>query len=410
MMRNTLLFIILVMLNGCKVEKDVTISGNFPSDNNAVVVVTGKAVRLIVNAENHRFKVRIKNAEAGFYDIQLQTPPLASEQVNTSSRLGKVVKLSFSRIISKTIYIDPKQEVNYTLRLELPKELNDVDSMPSRVFNKLILKLDSRSYDSRVYEDILAIQRRYFKLKDIRERQLSQKRDLALESKNMEVYGALNDSLIDLWKVELLPLMITEYRGLMRKNLGSVITPYLISKVNDLDQHFQEYQSILKHLKDKAASSEYAINARSRLKSLESTSLGQKLPEPKGIDLYGNPFKLNLTHARYTLVEFWASWCVPCRANNPELLKIYAKYHPKGLNIVGVSIDENKNAWLAAVRKDGLIWQHVSDLKAMGTSENTGRFNIIDIPNNFLIDDKGTIVAKGVNADMLRIKLAKVLE
>lgn len=409
-MRNILLFASIMLFFGCKVERDVTIAGNFPADHNAVVMVAGKAVQLIVNAEKHKFKLRIKDAEAGFYDIKLQIPPLATEQVDTINRSGKTVKLSFSRTISKTIYIDPKQELSYSLILELPKGINNVDSMPSRVFNKLILRLDSKSYDSRVYEDVIAIQRRYYKLQDSRERQLSQKRDQALERKNMEAYGAINDSLVDLWKMELLPLMTREYRELMRKNLGSVITPYLISKANDLDPHFQEYQSILECLKDEAASSGYANNARSRLNSLKNVSLGQKLPEPKGIDLYGKPFRLDLKYTKYTLIEFWASWCAPCRANNPELLKIYAKYHPNGFNIIGVSIDENKSAWLEAVRKDGLIWQHVSDLQSMDTSENTGRFNIVEIPNNFLIDEEGIIVAKDVNPETLRMKLAKALE
>ncbi|WP_167335367.1 TlpA family protein disulfide reductase [Pedobacter kyungheensis] len=407
---NIFLFTGIVLLMGCKTKKDVTLVGNFPSSNNAVVMVKGKAVKLTENVKNDKFNVTIKEAKAGFYDLTLEIPPLVKEEKDIRNRLGKTMKISVARMISKTIYIDPQQDISYNLKLELPRGINSVDSMPAKVFNKLNLSLDSRSYDSKVYEKISIIQRKYYYIKNSKESELNLKRDQALVDKKMEEYSALSDSLVFLWKANLVPQMTGEYRETMRENLGSIITPYLISKAVDLDQHFQEYSSIVNHLKGAAATSEYANSARERLKFLESTSIGQKLPEPIGVDPNGKQFKSNQKRARYTLIEFWASWCAPCRQNNPELLKIYTKYHNKGFNIIGVSIDEHKGAWLDAIRKDNLIWQHVSDLKSMTASQNTSRFNIVEIPNNFLINDKGIILAKDLSTENLKEKLTILLK
>ena len=109
------------------------------------------------------------------------------------------------------------------------------------------------------------------------------------------------------------------------------------------------------------------------------------------------------------LVDFWASWCGPCRAENPNVLKAYSKYHPKGFDILGVSLDEKKDKWEEAIKKDNLNWTQVSDLQGWKNSVAV-LYGVQAIPMNFLIDKDGKIIAKGLRGDDLGKKLSEVLK
>jgi thiol-disulfide isomerase/thioredoxin len=112
-----------------------------------------------------------------------------------------------------------------------------------------------------------------------------------------------------------------------------------------------------------------------------------------GID--GKPVKLSDYKGKYVMLDFWASWCTPCRAENPNVVKLYKQYKDRGLNILGISLDDNKADWQAAIATDNLTWKHASDLKKF--DGNTERlFHIEAIPSNFIIDPQGNIVAKNV--------------
>uniref|UniRef100_UPI00404B636E peroxiredoxin family protein n=1 Tax=Gelidibacter sp. TaxID=2018083 RepID=UPI00404B636E len=102
----------------------------------------------------------------------------------------------------------------------------------------------------------------------------------------------------------------------------------------------------------------------------------------------------------YTLIEFWASWCGPCRKSNPELVKIYDKFKSKGFTIVGVSVDDNKNSWIEAIEEDGLYWKNLSDLKG---KDNTAaiKYGVNGVPSNFLINDKGIIIEVDIKPEVL---------
>jgi peroxiredoxin len=112
-------------------------------------------------------------------------------------------------------------------------------------------------------------------------------------------------------------------------------------------------------------------------------------------DTSGNPISLSSFRGKYVLVDFWASWCGPCRKENPAIVQTFHKYEEKNFSIIGVSFDNNKNAWLQAIRKDGLNWTHVSDLKFFVNA--VGRlYGITSIPSNFLVDPNGKIIAKDI--------------
>ena len=108
------------------------------------------------------------------------------------------------------------------------------------------------------------------------------------------------------------------------------------------------------------------------------------------------------------LVDFWASWCGPCRQENPAVVKDYHQYHDKGFDILGVSLDETKADWLEAIKKDGLNWAQVSDLKGW-KNDVAVEYGIQGIPMNYLLDKEGRIVAKGLRGEDLTKKLQELL-
>lgn len=126
-------------------------------------------------------------------------------------------------------------------------------------------------------------------------------------------------------------------------------------------------------------------------------------------DVNGNPVKLSAFQGKYVLVDFWASWCYPCRKENPTVVKAYQKYHDKGLEILAVSLDTSKEAWLKAIEKDGLPWTHVSDLKGW-KNEVARMYGITGIPQNLLLDKTGRIIATNLRAEALDIKLGEIFK
>ncbi|NPA42749.1 MAG: TlpA family protein disulfide reductase [Chlorobi bacterium] len=125
-------------------------------------------------------------------------------------------------------------------------------------------------------------------------------------------------------------------------------------------------------------------------------------PDGKLISLYS-------VMGKVTVVDFWASWCRPCRAQNPDLVRMYEKYHDRGLNIISVSLDRNREAWLRAIEEDGLPWYHVSHL--MGWQEPVARqFHVRFIPQTFVIDKEGILRYKNLRGKLLEEKVRELLE
>ncbi|HMP91660.1 MAG TPA: TlpA disulfide reductase family protein, partial [Phnomibacter sp.] len=144
------------------------------------------------------------------------------------------------------------------------------------------------------------------------------------------------------------------------------------------------------------------------VKASKSTEIGNMAPDFTLNNPDGKPVSLSSLRGQYVLVDFWASWCGPCRQENPNVVKAYQAYKSKGFTILGVSLDKDRDPWLEAIKKDKLTWEQVSDLK-FWQSPVVELYGIRGIPANVLLDKEGKIIAKNLRGADLEAKLAEVL-
>lgn len=157
----------------------------------------------------------------------------------------------------------------------------------------------------------------------------------------------------------------------------------------------------------KYANSKYAITLHDFVLSKQSTSIGVEAPDLNLEDVNGQKIALSSLRGQYVMIDFWASWCGPCRRENPNNVALYNKYHSKGFEIYGVSLDDNKDKWVNAIAADKLTWKHVSDLG--GWSSSAAKiYNVSSIPQTFLLDKEGKIIAIGLRGEQLTQKLEEL--
>ncbi|WP_231632449.1 TlpA disulfide reductase family protein [Mangrovimonas sp. TPBH4] len=140
----------------------------------------------------------------------------------------------------------------------------------------------------------------------------------------------------------------------------------------------------------------------------KNPKIGEQFADFEMANQYGEPLKLSNTNGKLIFLEFWASWCGPCREENPNLVKTYKEFNPKGFEVFAVSLDEDKEKWVKAIEKDSLNWLHVSDLKGFG-NEASLIYGINAIPDNFLIAENGEIIARDLYGKELTQKLEELL-
>ncbi len=190
------------------------------------------------------------------------------------------------------------------------------------------------------------------------------------------------------------------------ENKTSISSVFCVYKLD-----YKEYKDVYEEL-DKSLYAKYPTNPfvqafHSQFTKRVTIDVGSEsveidLPNPKGENV-----KLSSFRGKYVLIDFWASWCAPCRAESPKLVELYKKYKDKGFEIFSVSMDNSKEKWIKAIEDDGLTWTHVSDLKGW-KSEPAKVYGVRGIPYTVLLDKEGVVINMGLRGESLKSRLAEI--
>ncbi len=193
----------------------------------------------------------------------------------------------------------------------------------------------------------------------------------------------------------------------IKTNPQSYISLYAFNQdlgIDDMEYSLAE--SLFNGLQDKVKKYALAAVIKQKLDVAKVTGIGAMATDFEEKTPEGIPLKLSSYKGQYVLLDFWASWCGPCRKENPFVVGAYEKYKDKGFAILGVSIDTDRNAWQKAIKTDNLIWAQLID----STTEISKIYGIDAIPKNFLIDPSGKIVAKNLRGGALEDKLKEIFD
>ncbi len=365
------LLLAVTLVSQAQMLNNVTINGSVINNNSPYIVLLKLGGQNLIPVDTFMLDASKAGAEQSFhFDLMVERP--------------NFYQLSFGDKQFAMVILSLGDRMNIKLDANNLRYYKSISGSPESV------TLDKVSKGMKSYDDQMA----------------------ALEDQYRKIYGTPQQDSVGRILAEKYQKVDAEKKVYLKKELLSnpSLSGLIFLDIIKMEENMDFYAKYAPAMIKKYPNNEFVKSVNNQYlaeKSKVRLSPGDMAPE---IDLPmpdGTNFKLSSLKGKVVLIDFWASWCSPCRRANPHVVSVYNKYHAKGFDILGVSLDKDKNSWLTAIKSDGLVWHHVSDLKYW-SSEAGRAYGVKSIPHTVLIDGDGKIIAIGLRGAALDAKLKEI--